>query len=130
MKTTIVPYIFYRDVSAALQWLSQAFGFKEELRIALPDGRMHAEMSLDGQRVMMGLRQKQLDDASPRQTGTATMGVFIWLDNVDIHYARARAAGAKIESPPRDEAYGRTYTAIDLDGHPWFFTTPPESEIE
>jgi uncharacterized glyoxalase superfamily protein PhnB len=27
---------------------------------------------------------------------------------------------------PHDQAYGRTYTARDLDGHPWFFTTPPK----
>jgi hypothetical protein len=26
---------------------------------------------------------------------------------------------------PCDESYGRTYTARDLDGHPWFFATPP-----
>ncbi len=36
-----------------------------------------------------------------------------------------RAAGAEIVVPPRDESYGRTYTARDLDGHPWFFTTAP-----
>jgi uncharacterized glyoxalase superfamily protein PhnB len=33
--------------------------------------------------------------------------------------------GAEIVHPPHDEPYGRTYTARDLDGHPWFFTTPP-----
>ena len=54
----------------------------------------------------------------------ATMGIFIYLDDVDAHYAWAQAAGAEIVHPPRDESYGRTYTAIDLDGHPWFFTTP------
>ena len=34
--------------------------------------------------------------------------------------------GAEVVHPPRDESYGRTYTARDLDGHPWFFTTPPK----
>jgi len=37
--------------------------------------------------------------------------------DVDAHYERARA---EIVHPPRDESYGRTYTARDLDGHPWF----------
>jgi uncharacterized glyoxalase superfamily protein PhnB len=36
-----------------------------------------------------------------------------------------REAGAEIVQAPYDEPYGRTYTAGDLDGHPWFFTTPP-----
>jgi PhnB protein len=43
---------------------------------------------------------------------------------VDAHYERARSAGAEIDAP-RDESYGRTYTARDIDGHPWFFTEPP-----
>ena len=55
----------------------------------------------------------------------ATMGIFVYLDNVDAHYERARYAGAEIVKAPQDESYGRTYTARDLDGHPWFFTSPP-----
>ncbi|MBC7801110.1 MAG: glyoxalase, partial [Gemmatimonadaceae bacterium] len=52
-------------------------------------------------------------------------GVFIYLADVDAHHARARAAEAEIVDPPREHSYGRSYTARDLDGHPWFFTTPP-----
>ena len=36
----------------------------------------------------------------------ATMGVFIYLDDVDRHYAVAKAAGAKILHPPKDPPYG------------------------
>ena len=53
-KTEIFPYIFYRDVPAALEWLTRAFGLKEEMRTTPPDGGMHAEMSLGDQRIMMG----------------------------------------------------------------------------
>src|SRR5215471_18233560 len=105
-KTEIFPYIFYRDVPAALEWLTRAFGFKEETRTTPPDGGMHAEMSLGDQRIMMG------------ESATATMGVFVYLDDVDGHHARARAAGAEIVNAPHDEPWGRTYSARDLDGHP------------
>jgi hypothetical protein len=30
----IIPYLFYRDVPAALDFLTRAFGFKEEMRNA------------------------------------------------------------------------------------------------
>ena len=53
-KTEIFPYIFYRDVPAALEWLTRAFGLKEEMRTTPPDGGMHAEMSLGDQRIMIG----------------------------------------------------------------------------
>jgi PhnB protein len=125
MPTEIIPYLFYREVPVALEWLARAFGFVEELRHATPSGGMHAQMTLSGQRVMMGQGAASWGMASPREAGTATMGVFVYLDDVDAHHARARDAGAEIVHPPRDEPYGRTYTARDLDGHPWFFTTPP-----
>jgi len=123
-RTEIIPYIFYRDVPTALDWLARAFGFKEEMRTGTPSGGMHGEMSLDGQRIMMGQGAKNWGMVSPHEATMATMGVFIYLNDVDGHHARAQAAGAHIVHPPRNESYGRTYTAIDLDGHPWFFTTP------
>ena len=30
VSTEIIPYIFYRDVPAALDWLTRAFGFAEK----------------------------------------------------------------------------------------------------
>ena len=123
-RTEIIPYIFYRDVPTALDWLARAFGFKEEMRTGTPSGGMHGEMSLDGQRIMMGQGAKDWGMVSPHEATMATMGVFIYLNDVDGHHARAQAAGARIVHPPSNESYGRTYTARDLDGHPWFFTTP------
>ncbi len=126
IPTQIIPYIFYRDVPAALDWLARTFGFKEEMRTGTPSGGMHGEMSFHGQHIMMGQGAKDWKMVSPRETGMATMGVFIYMDDVDAHHARAKAAGAEIEQAPHDQSYGRTYTVRDLDGHPWFFTTPPK----
>ncbi len=28
----------------------------------------------------------------------------------------------------KDVPYGRTYSAVDPEGHPWFFTTPPKAD--
>lgn len=122
----IIPYLFYRDVPAALDFLARAFGFEEELRSPTATG-MHAQMRLHGQRIMMGQGGADWGMLAPStQPGAiATAGVFVYLPDVDAHHDRARAAGAEIVHPPIDQEYGRTYTARDLDGHPWFFTTPP-----
>ena len=125
MSTQVIPYIFYRDVPAALDWLSRAFGFTETLRTGTPRGGMHGEMMFDGQLIMMGEGNEEQRMQSVSDTNVATQGVFIYLDDVDAHYERARAAGARIDKAPQDLPYGRSYTARDLDGHPWFFTTPP-----
>ena len=123
--TQVIPYIFYRNVPAALEWLARTFDFVETLRVATPNGGVHGEMLFDGQRIMMGQGNKDWAMLSPTETHAATQGIFVYLGDVDAHYERARAAGAEIVDPPRDLSYGRSYTARDLEGHPWFFTTPP-----
>jgi PhnB protein len=83
VTTQIIPYIFYRDVPAALEWLAKAFGFVETMREGLPSGGMHGEMTLDGQLIMMGQGAKDRGMGSVRETGIATQGVFIYLADVD-----------------------------------------------
>ena len=122
-STQIIPYVFYRDVPTALAWLSHAFGFTEELRHPTPNG-MHAQMSFRGEHIMMGQGSRDWRMQSASETKIATMGIFVYLADVETHYEQARAAGAEIVQPPHDQEWGRTYTVRDLDGHPWFFTSP------
>jgi PhnB protein len=128
--TEIIPYVFYRDVPVALDWLGRAFGFTELMRTGTPSGGMHAEVTLDGQKIMMGQGGRDWGMLSPveMETPVASQGIFIYLADVDAHHTRARDAGAEIVKPPEDLPYGRSYTARDPEGHPWFFTTPPAAE--
>ena len=125
VPTTIHPYLFYDDVPDAIAFLTRAFGFVEQMRTATPRGGMHAQLTLDDQLVMLGQGAGEKLHRSPRSVGAATSGVFVYLADVDAHYARARAAGAEILDSPADLSYGRSYTAIDPQGQRWFFTTPP-----
>ena len=47
VNAEIIPYIFYRDVPAALDWLTRAFGFAETMRTTTPNGGTHGEMTLE-----------------------------------------------------------------------------------
>jgi uncharacterized glyoxalase superfamily protein PhnB len=98
----IIPYLFYRDVPAALDFLTRAFGFKEEMRHETPSGGFHGEASLQGQLVMMGQGGASQALKPPPDVGAATMGVFVYIDDVDRHYEAAKAAGAEIVHPPKD----------------------------
>lgn len=43
---TVVPYVLYADPAAAVRWLSDVLGFREALRVPMPDGAVgHAELS-------------------------------------------------------------------------------------
>ena len=71
------------------------------MRTGTSSGGMHGEASFQGQLVMMGQGALERSRQSPRDAGAATMGVFIYLDDVDKHYAVAKAAGAEIVDPPK-----------------------------
>jgi uncharacterized glyoxalase superfamily protein PhnB len=48
---------------------------------------------------------------------------MVFVDDVDAHYERAKARGARIIGPPTDYPYGeRQYGALDLAGHRWGFS--------
>lgn len=47
-----------------------------------------------------------------------------FVDDVETHYARAVAQGAKVVRELRDTNYGsREYSVKDLEGHEWHFGT-------
>ena len=119
--TEIIPYLFYKDVPAALAWLADVFGFQEDSRHPNPNG-MHAEMSLEGQRIMLGQGADGAAFAPPQPGRAASSDIFVYLSDVAAHYRRAEGAGAGIDQLLADHGYGQTYTVRDLEGHVWFFT--------
>jgi uncharacterized glyoxalase superfamily protein PhnB len=119
----ITPYLLYRDVAKALDWLEAAFGFKEYgERYVSADGKVnHAAMQhADGSLFMMGCPGPKY--RNPKQLRGVTQMLYVNVDNVDRHYRRAKKAGAKILEMPTDTFYGaRRYGAADPEGHQWYF---------
>jgi uncharacterized glyoxalase superfamily protein PhnB len=117
----ISPYLYYKDVAAALDWLVRSFGFQERLRMPGPDGGvMHAELEYADGLIMLGCPGS--DYKNPRQLGRTTQSLYVYVDDVDKHYQHAKSASAKILEEPADQFYGdRRYCAEDLEGHVWYF---------
>ena len=121
----VIPYMLYSDAPAALEFLCKAFGFEERFRMPMPDGKIgHAEVGYQGNVVMLATAVAEMGHASPRDLPARHCGIVCYVDDVDVHYAQAKAAGATIISEPEDQFYGdRTYRAKDPEGHEWNFHT-------
>lgn len=120
----VTPYVFYDDVSAALVWLQQAFGFAPRMTFPAPNGGIvHAEMAIGDGVIMLGPSGIAPTWKSPRSLGGAnTQGLFVYVDDVDAHCATASAAGAAVVKPPANQFWGdRMYSVLDLEGHAWIF---------
>jgi len=115
------PYLYYENAAAAMDWLIEAFGFSERMRMTSDDGTVnHGELVLGEGVIMLG--QPGPTYQSPAKRGGATAGVNVYVDDVDAHFEHAKAAGATIQMEPTDQEYGdRRYDAKDPEGHDWFF---------
>jgi len=120
----ITPNVFYDDVGAALDWLSKSYGFETRMTMPGPDGSiMHAEMQVEDSAFMLSPTASTPEWGSPQSVGgKVTTTLYIYVDDVDSHYSKARGAGAKILAEPETMFWGdRTYVSEDPEGHRWTF---------
>jgi PhnB protein len=122
----IAPYLLYEDGASAIDFLTNALGFEEVMRMEDDNGDVnHAELRLGEDTVMLG--DPGDDYRNPRNADHSTALVHVYVDDVDAHFERAKAAGAEIVMEPTDQEYGdRRYDAKDPEGHFWSFATPLE----
>ncbi|MDD5542005.1 MAG: hypothetical protein PHX83_02430 [Acidobacteriia bacterium] len=117
----LMPRLAYRNAAAAIEFLTRAFGFEETGRFA-PEGQViYSEMALNGE-TLFAIGTSHEGIRSPQEIGGLSIELFCCVDDVDRHYAQAKAAGATIVSPLEDKFWGeRCYDAIDCEGHRWRF---------
>ena len=122
---TIFPLLRYDDARAAIRSRCESFGFVELFSVpeAGPFVR-HAQLEFGTNVVMLGSVRPEERMTSPKAVGGETQALYVYVDDLDGHFERARAAGAEITTPPRDTDFGaREYHARDLEGHSWTFGT-------
>lgn len=122
------PMLVYADAPAALEFLTKAFGFEVRFRMDMPDGSVgHAELGIGDEVVMLASEWPTGGVVSPLQLPAVHAQIYVRIDDVDAHFACARAEGATIAAEPSDQEHGeRTYRAIDPEGHRWIFGGKPE----
>src|SRR5262245_49899899 len=121
----VIPMISYEDGMAALDWLHRAFGFLETARLAAPDGRLsHGEMTAGDGLIMLASptpdyqgpkRHRETCEQARRWSAVPWIidGVLVHVDNLEEHFARAKAAGATILSDIESGPPGKRYRAED-----------------
>lgn len=116
----VFPCLKYRDAPAAIDWLDRAFGFGRHFVVPGEGGSVaHAQLRNGAGMIMCG-SETAPNPANPWTT--ADFGIYVRVEDVDAHHARAAAAGAEVVMAPRDTEYGtRDYSARDLEGRLWCF---------
>jgi PhnB protein len=121
----VTPYLSIRGAADAIDFYKKGFGAKEIMRMPGPDGKLgHAEVEIEGHRVMLSDEYEAMDFMSPASRGGTTVHIHVYVKNVERLVERAVAAGAKVKRAVQDQFYGdRTASLEDPFGHMWHFAT-------
>jgi uncharacterized glyoxalase superfamily protein PhnB/DNA-binding XRE family transcriptional regulator len=123
----ITPVLCYEDSKTAVAWLADAFGFEVREKITGADGQvLHSELVLGEGVIMVGHVSSSPRWASPKAVGKVTQFLYVFVEDLDAHYARAKAAGATIATEPETSYGQRRYRALDIEGHEWCFAVEIE----
>lgn len=116
--TAVTPYLVAEDAPRLIDFLVEAFGAVERMRMPMPDGGVaHAEVEIAGAAVMLG-------SASPPDFPSVAAQLHLYVEDADAVYARAVAAGATAIAEPADQFYGdRLGRIADPAGNVWTIAT-------
>ncbi len=124
----LTPYLMVNDGVGAIDFYAKAFGAEVIERYDF-EGRLgHATLSLNGGHLLLSDEYPEYAEFTgthaPTTLGGTTVTVTLAVDDVDLVYDRAIAAGASIVRAPKDEFYGRSGKLRDPFGHVWSLAGP------
>ena len=124
---SVTPYLIVDDAVAALDFYRDALGAQEVFRLPMGDKIGHAEIRIGDSMLMLSDEWPDMDAYGPNRRGGATATFVIYVPDVDASFDRAVKAGAKVDRPLENQAWGdRMGTVIDPFGHKWSLGTHVE----
>ena len=121
----VTPYLVVDDAARAIDFYKRAFGATEVFRMDGPNGKIgHAELKINDSMIMVADEMPQMGTRSPKSLGGSTVGIFLYVMDVDVVFRQAEQAGAKVEMPVSDMFWGDRYGKLtDPFGHSWSLAT-------
>jgi uncharacterized glyoxalase superfamily protein PhnB len=117
VSQALVPYLVVADATRLLDFLRDAFGASEVMRVPRPGGGVqHAEVAIGDARIEMADGTGEY----PSRAGA----LHLYVPDADRAYARAIEAGATSLYAPVDQPYGDREAGVrDPGGNSWFIAT-------
>jgi catechol 2,3-dioxygenase-like lactoylglutathione lyase family enzyme len=120
--------LLVRDYDEAIAWFSDALGFALVEDGDLGGGKRWVRVAADAdaafQLLLARATTPEQEAAVGRQHG-GRVGFFLHTDDFARDHARLVAAGARMDTAPRHEAYGTVVVFEDLYGNRWDLIGPP-----
>ncbi len=127
---SITPYLGIDRAADAIEFYKKAFGATQVMRLEMPDGKVgHAELRIGDSAIMLGSPCDEMALRNPDEH--TSVGLHLYVNDVDAQFKQAVAAGATVVSEPKDQFYGdRSASVKDPFGHLWFLASRKEDLTE
>src|SRR5579862_9776804 len=103
---SITPDLVVHHAAKAIHFYQKAFGAKEKVRIDQPNGKIgHAELQIGDSKIMLADAGIKPDIRSPRDLGGSSVGIHLYVKDVDSVVKHAVKAGAKLICPIENMFY-------------------------
>lgn len=114
----VMPYLIINNAAGFIDFAKDVFNAElthKTMRENETDIIRHAEITINNSTIMCA-------DTTP-QFPPATSNLFVYVDNADETFVKAKAAGATVLMELSDQPYGRTCGVTDPAGNVWWITS-------
>jgi len=120
-----VPLLSVRGGVDTVAFYRAAFGASEGDRFTDEDGRIVAQLSIDGAAFIVADEAPDYDQFSPEALNGTTVRIELIVSDPDSLFDRALAAGGREVFPVEDQSWGlRQGRLVDPYGHHWLLSRP------
>ena len=114
----VTPFLHPVGAPALIDFMKQAFAAEEISREQSPEGMIHhAVVRIGDSMIEMGEAHGSLAQPLPP-------ALFVYVEDLEVAYQSALAAGATSLQPPKDQDYGRTAWVKDAWDNTWYLVVP------
>ncbi len=127
VHVTATPRLVFKDAAKAIEFYTQAFGAKENMRFETGGSIPHADITIGDSSIILSEEWPEGGRFSAETLGQSPVQLSLQVEDVDSFAARAVAAGLKTISPIKDQFYGRREGSfVDPFGYTWNISTVKE----
>lgn len=117
---TVTPYVVAENGEGLIEFAKNVFSAEEVFRTIGGAGGIHCELRIGDSMVMMGGGRPGHEFRSK----AAPIALHVYVQDTDVAYQRAIAAGATSISAPADQEYGERGAGVrDAFGNYWYIAT-------
>ena len=124
----LTPSIAVENASEAIEFYKRALGAKERVRMSTPMRTIgHAELEIGDSVLMLADPMPQSTVKPPKELGGTSVGIFLYVGDVDEVARQVVDAGGTVTMPVEDQFWGDRFGVVaDPYGHQWQIATHKE----